>query len=235
MPQTKFVLMKALAQGLRPIVVINKVDRPEARVDEVLNVVFDLFVALDANDAQLDFPVIYASGRNGWAALSLDAPRENLHPLMDLVLAHVPAPNVNPDAPFTMLATLLDKDPYLGRCLTGRVASGRAKVNMTVKAMGLDGKTVENFRLTKLLSFNGLQRVPVEAVEAGDIICIAGMVNASVSDTICEPAVTEPVKSTPVDPPTASQASGRAVRTARTRSASTGVPVSLSLIACASA
>ncbi|MBI2233939.1 MAG: translational GTPase TypA [Micavibrio aeruginosavorus] len=204
LPQTKFVLGKALKRGLRPIVVINKIDRPDARPDEVLDEIFDLFVSLDANDQQLDFPVVYASGRNGWAALSLDAPRENLHPLMDLVLEHVPTPDVNPDAPFTMLATLLDRDPYLGRCLTGRVASGRAKVNSAVKAMGLDGKTVENFRLTKLLSFQGLNRIPVDTVEAGDIICIAGMVNASVADTICDPAVTEPVKSTPVDPPTMS-------------------------------
>ena len=204
LPQTKFVLGKALKQGLRPIVVINKIDRPDARPDEVLDEIFDLFVSLEANDQQLDFPVVYASGRNGWASLTLDGPRENLHPLMDLVVAHVPHPDVDSDAPFTMLATLLNRDPYLGRCLTGRVTSGRAKANMAVKAIGLDGKTVETFRLTKLLSFQGLNRVPVDTVEAGDIICIAGMETATVSDTICDPSVTEPVKSTPVDPPTMS-------------------------------
>ncbi len=204
LPQTKFVLGKALKQGLRPIVVINKIDRADARPDEVLDEIFDLFVSLEANDQQLEFPVVYASGRNGWAALSLDDPRENLSPLMDLVLSHVPAPNVVADAPFTMLATLLNRDPYLGRCLTGRVTSGRAKANMAVKAIGLDGKTVETFRLTKLLSFQGLNRVPVDVVEAGDIICIAGMTTATVADTICDPSVTEPVRSTPVDPPTMS-------------------------------
>ena len=204
LPQTKFVLGKALKQGLRPIVVINKIDRSDARPDEVLDEIFDLFVSLEATDAQLDFPVVYASGRNGWAAMSLDDPRENLSPLMDLVLAHVPPPKVDPNAQFTMLATLLDRDPYLGRCLTGRVTSGRAKVNASVKAMGLDGKTIETFRLTKLLSFQGLNRVPVDVVEAGDIICIAGMEKATVADTICDPSVTEPVRSTPVDPPTMS-------------------------------
>lgn len=204
LPQTKFVLGKALKKGLRPIVVINKIDRHDARPDEVLDEIFDLFVSLDANDEQLDFPVVYASGRDGWAALSLDDPRESLAPLMDLVISHVPAPGLDPNAPFTMLATLLDRDPYLGRVLTGRVTSGRAKVNMAVKALSLDGKQVETFRLTKLLSYRGLQRVPVDMVEAGDIICVAGMVNTSVADTICDPQVTEPVLSTPVDPPTMS-------------------------------
>ncbi|MCM2343881.1 MAG: translational GTPase TypA [Alphaproteobacteria bacterium] len=204
LPQTKFVLGKALKQGLRPIVVINKIDRPDARPDEVLDEIFDLFVSLEANDQQLDFPVVYASGRDGWASLSLDGPRETLAPLMDLVVSHVPAPGLNPDAPFTMLATLLDRDPYLGRVLTGRVMSGRAKVNMACKSLRLDGTQCETFRMTKLLSYRGLQRVPVDTVEAGDIICIAGMVNTSVSDTICDMSVTEPVKSTPVDPPTMS-------------------------------
>ncbi len=204
LPQTKFVLGKALKQGLRPIVVINKIDRPDARPDEVLDEIFDLFVSLEANDKQLDFPVIYASGRDGWASLTLDGPRESLAPLMDLVVSHVPAPGLNPDAPFTMLATLLDRDPYLGRVLTGRVMSGRAKVNMACKSIHLDGSVGENFRMTKLLSYRGLQRVPVDTVEAGDIICIAGMVNTSVSDTICDVSVTVPVKSTPVDPPTMS-------------------------------
>ncbi len=204
LPQTKFVLGKALKQGLRPIVVINKIDRADARPDEVLDEIFDLFVSLEANDEQLDFPVVYASGRDGWAAMSLDAPRESFEPLMDLVISHVPAPGLDADAPFTMLATLLDRDPYLGRVLTGRVMSGRAKVNMAVKSLHLDGTPGENFRLTKLLSYRGLQRVPVDMVEAGDIVCIAGMVETSVSDTICDLSVTTPVKSTPVDPPTMS-------------------------------
>ncbi len=202
LPQTKFVLQKAFAQGLCPIVVVNKIDRSDARPEEVLNEIFDLFVALDANEKQLDFPVLYASGRDGWATDKLDGPRENLHPLLDLILSHVPAPTVDTDAPFAMLATLLERDPYLGRVLTGRVVSGRAKVNTNVKAMRLDGTTVETFRLTKLLSFHGLARVPVDVVEAGDIICIAGMSEASVSDTICDMALTTPMKSTPVDPPT---------------------------------
>lgn len=204
LPQTKFVLGKALKQGLRPIVVINKIDRADARPDEVLDEIFDLFVSLEANDQQLDFPVVYASGRDGWAALSLDAPRDSFEPLMDLVISHVPPPGLDADAPFTMLATLLDRDPYLGRVLTGRVMSGRAKVNMAVKSLRLDGSQGENFRLTKLLSYRGLQRVPVDMVEAGDIVCIAGMAETSVSDTICDVSVTEPVKSTPVDPPTMS-------------------------------
>lgn len=204
LPQTKFVLSKALRQGLRPMVLINKVDRSDARPDEVINEVFDLFVALDASEEQLDFPILYASGRDGWAAESLEAPRENLHPLLDLILRHVPPPEVHPEGSFAMLATMLDSDPYLGRCLTGRVNSGTAKINMSVKSMSLDGKTVETFRLTKLLSFSGIKRVPVETAEAGDIICVAGMVKTSVADTICDPAVTTPIQATPIDPPTMS-------------------------------
>ncbi len=204
LPQTKFVLSKALKRGLRPIVLINKVDRSDARPDDVINEAFDLFVSLDANEQQLDFPIMYASGRDGWAADSLEAPRENLHPLLDLILKHVPEPDVTKGGAFTMLATMLDSDPYLGRVLTGRVNSGTAKVNMPVKALSLDGKTVETFRLTKLLSFQGIKRVPVETAEAGDIICIAGMVETSVADTICEPSVTEPIQATPIDPPTMS-------------------------------
>ena len=204
MPQTKFVLGKALAQGLRPIVIINKVDRPDGRPEEVIDEVFDLFVSLDANDDQLDFPVLYASGRDGWCALELDDPRENLHPLLDLILEHVPEPTVEEGKPFAMLATLLDSDPFLGRCLTGRVLHGSAKVNENVKALNLDGNSVETGRLTKLLMFEGTQRVPVEEVHAGDIICIAGLTKASVADTICDPGVTEPLKSTPIDPPTMS-------------------------------
>lgn len=202
MPQTKFVLGKALKLGLRPIVIVNKVDRPDARSEEVLNEVFDLFVSLDANDEQLDFPVLYASGRAGWCARELTDPRENLHPLLDLILEHVPAPKVEEGKPFAMLATLLDYDSFLGRCLTGRVVNGSAKINDTVKAMSLDGKTIETGRLTKLLMFEGNKRVPVTEVQAGDIICIAGLTKASVADTICAPAVTVALESTPIDPPT---------------------------------
>lgn len=203
MPQTKFVLGKALKQGLKPIVVINKIDRPDGRPEEVVDEVFDLFVSLDANDEQLDFPVLYASGRDGWSVTDLDHERKDLSPLMDVVLDYVSAPDVgDQDGDFTMLATLLDSDPFLGRCLTGRVTSGTAKVNETVKAMNLDGDQVESGRLTKLLMFDGTDRVPVEEVKAGDIICIAGLTKASVSDTICAPAVTTPVQSTPIDPPT---------------------------------
>ena len=204
MPQTKFVLGKALAQGLRPIVIINKVDRPDGRPEEVIDEIFDLFVSLDANDDQLDFPVLYASGRDGWCVKELDDPRENLHPLLDLVLEHVPPPTVEEGKPFAMLATLLDSDPFLGRCLTGRVLHGSAKINDAVKALDLDSKTVEQGRLTKLLMFEGTDRVPVEEVNAGDIICIAGLTKASVADTICDPSVSEPLQSTPIDPPTMS-------------------------------
>ncbi len=204
MPQTKFVLGKALALGLRPIVIINKIDRPDGRPEEVVDEVFDLFVSLDASDAQLDFPILYASGRSGWCTRELGDARKDLTPLLEVVLDHVPAPNVDYDKPFAMLATLLDSDPYLGRCLTGRVEQGRASVNDTVKAMGLDGKTVETGRLTKLLKFDGTERVPVKHVKAGDIICIAGLAKTSVADTICDPAVTIPMKSTPIDPPTMS-------------------------------
>ena len=204
MPQTKFVLGKALAQGLRPIVIINKVDRPDGRPEEVIDEVFDLFVSLDATDEQLDFPVLYASGRDGWCTRELEDPRENLHPLLDLVLEHVPAPDVDLDAPFAMLATLLDSDPFLGRCLTGRVLQGTASVNDAVKAINLDAEMVEQGRLTKLLTFDGTERVPVDTVKAGDIICIAGLTKASVADTIGDPAVETPLQSTPIDPPTMS-------------------------------
>ena len=204
MPQTKFVLGKALAQGLRPIVIINKIDRSDARPEEVVDEVFDLFVALDANEQQLDFPILYASGRDGWCVRELDDARDNLHPLMDVILDHVPAPDVEIDAPFAMLATLLDSDPYLGRCLVGRVVQGQASVNDTVRGLNLDGQVVETGRLTKLLRFEGTARVPVDKVTAGDIVCIAGLTKSSVSDTICVPAVTEPLRSTPIDPPTMS-------------------------------
>jgi GTP-binding protein len=205
MPQTKFVLGKALKLGLRPIVIVNKVDRPDARSEEVLNEVFDLFVSLDANDDQLDFPVLYASGRAGWCARELDQPRENLHPLLDLVLEHVSPPKVEEGKPFAMLATLLDYDPFIGRCLTGRVVNGSAKINEPVKAINLKGESVEVGRLTKLLMFEGNKRIPVTEVHAGDIICIAGLTKASVADTICAAgSVTQPIASTPIDPPTMS-------------------------------
>ncbi|MBN8530343.1 MAG: translational GTPase TypA [Alphaproteobacteria bacterium] len=202
MPQTKFVLTKALARGLRPIVVINKVDRPDARIDEVHNEVFDLFAALDATEEQLDFPTVYASGRNGWAAMSLDDPRENLNCLFDLIVKHVPAPNVDDTAPFSMLATILEADNFLGRILTGKIYSGKVKPNASVKGMRLDGSTVEQGRLTKLLAFKGIERVPVEEAVAGDIIAIAGLPNTSVADTICDLAVTEAIPAQPIDPPT---------------------------------
>jgi GTP-binding protein len=203
LPQTKFVLGKALKLGMRPVVMINKIDRSDARPDEVLNEVFDLFASLDATDEQLDFPTLYASGRDGWCTSDLEnGSRDNLHPLLELILEHVPSPQVNVEAPFSMLSTLLGADPYLGRTLTGKIYSGVAKINMPVKAMSLDGKTVETFRLTKLMAYNGIDRVPVEQAVAGDIICIAGMAKASVADTICDVAVTEPIHSDPVDPPT---------------------------------
>lgn len=202
MPQTKFVLGKALKQGLRPIVIINKIDRPDGRPEEVVDEVFDLFVSLEANDDQLDFPILYASGRDGWCVKDLADPRENLSPLLDLVLAHVPAPKGDPAAPFAMLATLLDSDPFLGRCLTGRVIQGKAKVNDTVRSINLDGSVVETGRLSKLMKFDGTQRVPVNEVNVGDIICIAGLDKTSVADTIGAPALEKPIQSTPIDPPT---------------------------------
>jgi GTP-binding protein len=202
MPQTKFVLAKALKIGLNPIVIINKVDRPDRRVDEVVNEVFDLFVSLDANDKQLDFPILYASGRNGWAARSLEAPRESLVPLMEEILAHVPAPTAVREKPFSMLATLLSADPYLGRILTGRIATGIARVNTPFKSIDLNGNVVETGRLTKLFTFKGLLKIPVEEAYAGDIIAVAGVEDTQVSNTICDPSVEIPLKSTPIDPPT---------------------------------
>ena len=204
MPQTKFVLGKALAQGLKPILIINKIDRADGRPEEVVDEVFDLFVSLDASDEQLDFPILYASGRDGWCVKELEDDRKDLSPLINVVLNHVPAPDVDYDKPFALLATLLDSDPYLGRCLTGRVIQGRANVNDTVKALNLDGEVVETGRLTKLLMFEGTERVPVTEVKAGDIICIAGLSKTSVADTICDPAVEEAIASTPIDPPTMS-------------------------------
>ena len=204
MPQTKFVLSKALAQGLKPIVIINKIDRPDGRPDGVIDEVFDLFVSLDATDEQLDFPIMYAAGRDGWCVKDLKDPKDNLHALLDLILDHVKPPKVEANKPFAMLSTLLDSDPYLGRCLVGRVEQGTAKVNDSVKAINLEGEQVEAGRLTKLFKFEGTDRVAVDEVQTGDIICIAGLAKASVADTICNPEVTAPIASTPIDPPTMS-------------------------------
>jgi GTP-binding protein len=202
MPQTKFVVGKALRQGLKPIVVINKVDRPDARVQEVHNEIFDLFAALDASDEQLDFPTLYASGRAGWAVADLDAPRQDLSALFDLIIRHVPPPTADAGQPFAMLVTTLESDPYLGRVLTGLIHSGTARVNMPVKALSHDGRVIEEARLTKLLAFRGLERKPIEEAEAGDIIAIAGLTEATVADTLCAPEVTAALPSIPIDPPT---------------------------------
>ncbi len=202
MPQTKFVLAKALALGLRPIVVINKVDRPDRRIDEVLNEVFDLFVSLDANDLQLDFPILYASGRNGWAHEQDDVTGTDLKPLFDVMKRHVPAPDVDKTAPFAMLTSILAADLYVGRILIGKVYAGTAKVGSSVKSINLEGKQIETGKLTKLFGFKGIERIPIEIAEAGDIVAIAGMEKTSVADTICDPAVEVPLRSTPIDPPT---------------------------------
>jgi GTP-binding protein len=203
LPQTKFVLGKALKLGLRPIVVINKVDRPDGRPHEVHDEVFDLFASLDASNEQLDFPTLFASGRNGWATTDLEnGARETLTPLFELIRDHVPAPKVEEDLPFTMLATTLEANPYLGRILTGRIQTGSVKVNMAVKSMSRDGKLVENARISKVLAFRGLERVPVEEAHAGDIVALAGLTNTTVADTICAPEVSEPLAAQPIDPPT---------------------------------
>ena len=204
MPQTKFVLSKALAQGLKPIVIINKIDKPDSRPNVVIDEVFDLFVALDASDEQLDFPILYAAGRDGWCVKELDDTKENLSPLLNLILEYVAPPVVEENKPFAMLATLLDSDAYLGRCLIGRVEQGSAHVNDTVKVIDLKGNQIETGRLTKLLKFEGTHRTPVDKVQPGDIICIAGLTKASVADTICNPSVNIPLTSTPIDPPTMS-------------------------------
>ena len=202
LPQTKFVLTKAVARGLKPIVVINKVDRQDARPDEVHNEVFDLFAALGASDEQLDFHTLFASGRQGWADLELEGPRKDLAPLFDLILSHVPAPKVDLEKPFAMNASILESDNFLGRILTGRVEQGVARLNMPVRVLRQDGTVVESGRLTKLMTFSGLDRVPVEEVQAGDIIAIAGLSDATIPDTIAAPEVTEPLPAIPVDPPT---------------------------------
>ncbi|SFV37762.1 translational GTPase TypA [Hyphomicrobium facile] len=203
LPQTKFVVSKALKRGLRPIVAINKIDRPDERHLDVLNEVFDLFANLDATDEQLDFPVLYGSGRSGWMARDPAGPQENLAPMFDLILDHVPPPAVD-DGPFRMLATTLDADPFLGRILTGRVTSGTVKPNQQLKALDREGKVLESFRVQKVLAFHGLERTPVESAGAGDIIALAGMSMANVADTLCDPVVTDPLPAQPVDPPTLS-------------------------------
>jgi GTP-binding protein len=203
LPQTKFVTMKALALGLRPIVVINKCDRPDAQPHETHDMVFDLFAVLGAEDEQLDFPTLFASSRQGWAVANLEADeRKDLSPLFDLVVDHVPSPRVQNDAPFSMLVTTLEYDNYLGRVLTGRIQTGKALVNMPVRAIQPDGNIVETARLTKLLSFRGIERVPVEEAEAGDIVAIAGLTDTTVADSICDPVVEIPLPAQPIDPPT---------------------------------
>ncbi|WEK43593.1 MAG: translational GTPase TypA [Candidatus Sphingomonas colombiensis] len=204
MPQTKFVTGKALALGLRPIVVVNKVDRSDARIQEVLDEVFDLFVTLEATDEQLDFPVLYASGRNGYASTDMDAREGTLRPMFETIVSHVPPPNLDQDAPFTFLVTLLDRDNFLGRILTGRVNSGTVKLNQPIHAMDNDGKIVETGRASKIMSFRGLDRVPVDEAKAGDIISMAGLTVATVSNTISDTSVLEPLHAQPIDPPTLS-------------------------------
>lgn len=202
MPQTKFVTAKALRLGLKPIVVINKADKPDARPYEVHEEVFDLFAALDATDEQLDFPTIYASAKEGWAIEGLEDEKKDLTPLFKAIMKNVPIAEGDATAPFSMLVTTLEADPYLGRILTGRILSGTARVNMPVKSLDRDGKLLEQTRLTKLLAFRGLERLPVEVVEAGDIVAVAGFEKTTVSDTICVPEVMEPLKALPIDPPT---------------------------------
>ncbi|TNE56526.1 MAG: GTP-binding protein, partial [Alphaproteobacteria bacterium] len=204
MPQTKFVTSKALALGLKPIVILNKADRPDARPDEAHDEIFDLFVALGADDDQLDFPMLYAAGRDGWADEHLDGPKQNLDALFELIVKHVPAPTNMGSAsdPFIMLATTLEADPYLGRILTGRIASGTVRPNMAVKALSRDGKVIERGRITKVLAFRGLARQSIEDATAGDIVAIAGLTEASVADTLCDPGVTEALHASPIDPPT---------------------------------
>ena len=202
MPQTKFVTGKALALGLRPIVVVNKIDRPDARPAEVLDEIFELFLNLDASDEQLDFPTLYASGRAGYAGTEDSIRSGDLTALFDAIVAHVPPPAVDPDGPFAMLVTLLNRDNFVGRVLTGRITSGRLTINMPIRAIDPDGKVVEEGRATKIMAFRGLDRVPVEEAEAGEIVAIAGLTAATVANTIADPSVTEPLHAQPIDPPT---------------------------------
>jgi GTP-binding protein len=203
LPQTKFVVSKALELGLQPIVLINKIDRSDSRPDSVLDEIFDMFDALGADEKQLDFPVLYSVGRDGWAVRDLENDkRENLNPLFDLIISHVPPPSRDVAAPFQMLATTLEADPYLGRILTGRISSGVAAVNMRIKVLNTEGRMIEDGRISKLLAFQGLERVPVESAEAGDIVAIAGLTDATVSNTLCAPEVSVPIEARVVDPPT---------------------------------
>ncbi|MFM8543182.1 MAG: translational GTPase TypA [Chakrabartia sp.] len=204
MPQTKFVTGKALALGLRPIVVVNKVDRPDERIQEVLDEVFDLFVSLDATDEQLDFPVLYASGRNGYANTDPSLRDGTLTPMFETIVRHVPEPKADVDGPFKFLVTLLDRDNFLGRILTGRIDSGTLKVNMPIHALDPDGNVVEQGRASKILAFRGLERVPVDEAQAGDIVSIAGMTVATVANTIADTSVSDPIAAQPIDPPTLS-------------------------------
>jgi GTP-binding protein len=204
MPQTKFVLAKALKQGLKPIVIINKLDKSDQRANEVLDETFDLFVSLDANEEQLDFPVLYASGRSGWADKEVDGPRENLHPLLDLIIEHVKPDALDKTKPFAMLSTLLYADSFLGRSLVGKISQGTAKANQPIKAINLKGEKVDEGRLTKIFRYEGTKKVPIEIGEAGDIVIIAGLEKANVADTICDPEVNDPIPATPIDPPTMS-------------------------------
>lgn len=202
MPQTKFVLGKALKVGLKPIVVINKADKPDARVDEVLNEIFDLFVSLNASDEQLDFPVLYASGRNGWAVKDLSEEKKDLSVLFDLILSKVPAPVCYPDQPFSMLATTLEADKFIGRMLTGKIHSGSLKTGETVKVLTHGNKEVERFRVTKIMAYRGLTRQSLEEAQAGDIVAVAGVAKGTVADTLCDFSVTEAIEAQPIDPPT---------------------------------
>lgn len=204
MPQTKFVTSKALALGLRPIVVLNKVDKPDAEPDRALDECFDLFANLGADDDQLDFPAMYASGRSGWADMELDGPRKDLTALFDLVVDHVPAPQqaARKQEPFRMLATTLGSDPFIGRILTGRVESGTLKAGDSLKALSRDGTLIENFRASKILAFRGLSQQPIDVAEAGDIVTIAGMSKATVADSLVSPQVDEALPAQPIDPPT---------------------------------
>jgi GTP-binding protein len=201
MPQTKFVVSKALKIGLKPIVAINKIDKPDERHVEVVNEVFDLFANLDASEEQLEFPILYGSAKQGWMSLDPNGSHENMAPLFDLVLKHVAPPKVG-GGPFRMLATTIEADPFLGRILTGRVSNGTVKPNMTVKALSWDGKTIEQGRVSKVLGFRGLERLPIDEGTAGDIIAISGLTKATVADTICDPQVTEALPAQPIDPPT---------------------------------
>ena len=201
MPQTKFVTQKALNLGLKPIVVVNKMDKPDARPDEVHDEVFDLFAILDANEEQLDFPVLFGSAKQGWASLDSETKNEDMACLFDTIIDYVPPPTVE-DGPFRMLVTTLESDPYLGRVLTGRILAGRVDANMTAKALNRDGDMVEQTRITKVQAFRGLDRVAVESAETGDIISIAGFNDATVADTLCDLTVTEALPAEPIDPPT---------------------------------